>query len=141
MFPVLYIKYLLPRLRLGFSFARSKDKSPTSFPPFDRPVHAVTASKEGFSKGPRHASYTISLQESRFEHAHQISGPAGEYWQFESSGATKGVMKHPASREHARSVCKELGVSWKRPAIFDAIETGTRKSCILRPGGSSTSEP
>lgn len=73
----------------------------------------------------------IGLQESRFEHTHQIGGPAHGYWQFESGGGTKGVMTHPASREHARSVCDALGVRWERPAIFDAIELDQVLACAF----------
>lgn len=73
----------------------------------------------------------IGLQESRFEHTHQIGGPAHGYWQFESGGGTKGVMTHPASREHARSVCNALSVPWERSAIFDAIEHDQVLACAF----------
>lgn len=73
----------------------------------------------------------IGLQESRFEHTHQIGGPAHGYWQFESGGGTKGVMTHPASRDYARSVCDALSVPWDRPAVFDAIERDQVFACAF----------
>lgn len=75
--------------------------------------------------------FGIGLQESEFEHTHQIGGPAHGYWQFESGGGVKGVMTHPASREHARSVCDSLGVPWARPAVFDAIERDQVLACAF----------
>jgi hypothetical protein len=73
----------------------------------------------------------IGLQESRFEHTHQIGGPAHGYWQFESGGGVKGVMTHPASEKHARSVCFDLGVPWARAQVFDAIEHDQVLACAF----------
>ena len=73
----------------------------------------------------------IGLQESRFEHTHQIGGPAHGYWQFESGGGTKGVMTHPASEKHARSVCFDLGVPWGRAQVFDALEYDQVLACAF----------
>ncbi|WVM93520.1 hypothetical protein ULG90_06320 [Halopseudomonas pachastrellae] len=38
----------------------------------------------------------IGLQESRFEHRHQIGGPAHSWWQMELGGGVRGVLTHPA---------------------------------------------
>lgn len=62
------------------------------------------------------------LQESRFEHTHQIGGPAHSWWQFESGGGVKGVMTHAASKDHARVLCDARGVPFVRAAVFDAME-------------------
>lgn len=64
----------------------------------------------------------IGLQESRFEHRHQIGGPAHGWWQFELGGGVRGVLTHPASRDHARSLCAARGVSPSASAVFAAIE-------------------
>lgn len=64
----------------------------------------------------------IGLQESRFEHTHQIGGPAHSWWQFESGGGVKGVMTHAASMFHAHELCKARGVPFERSRVFDAME-------------------
>lgn len=45
----------------------------------------------------------IGLQESRLIHRRQINGPARGFLQFEVMGVL-GVLRHPASRDHARDV-------------------------------------
>ena len=45
-----------------------------------------------------------ALQESRLKHRRQIRGPARGLWQFETGGIA-GVLRHSASKVHARSVC------------------------------------
>lgn len=40
----------------------------------------------------------IGLQESRFQHRRQISGPARGFWQFERSGVL-GVIRHPVTQQ------------------------------------------
>lgn len=64
----------------------------------------------------------IGLQESRFEHTHQIGGPAHSWWQFESGGGVKGVMNHASSYVHAMVLCEECGVAFKRADVFNAME-------------------
>lgn len=64
----------------------------------------------------------IGLQESRFEHRHQIGGPAHGFWQFESGGGVKGVMEHPSTKGHAAALCAARGVPFVRSFVFDALE-------------------
>lgn len=46
----------------------------------------------------------IGWQESRFEHRHQLGGPAKGFWQFERGGGVKGVLEHPKTRGLIRDV-------------------------------------
>jgi hypothetical protein len=64
----------------------------------------------------------IGLQESGLIHRHQIGGPAHGLLQFERGGGVRGVMNHPASKDHAARVCAERGVEPTVVAAFDAIE-------------------
>jgi hypothetical protein len=50
----------------------------------------------------------IGLQESRFRHRKQISGPARSLWQFELGGGLAGVLQHHATAAHARKVLDAL---------------------------------
>ena len=67
-------------------------------------------------------SLAIGLQESRFEHTHQIGGPAHGWWQFERGGGVRGVLNHAASRGYARELCLAQGVPAEVGPAFDAIE-------------------
>ncbi len=53
----------------------------------------------------------VCLQESRLEHRHQIGGPAHGYGQFEQGGGVRGVLTHPATKPHTRSVLEALDYS------------------------------
>jgi hypothetical protein len=64
----------------------------------------------------------IGLQESRFTHRRQIGGPARGFWQFESGGGVRGVMTHPATREHAKTLCAARGVPFERTTIYSELE-------------------
>lgn len=64
----------------------------------------------------------IGLQESRLTHRRQMGGPAKSFLQFESGGGVKGVMSHPASSQHARSLCESLAVPFERDSVFKAME-------------------
>lgn len=64
----------------------------------------------------------IGLQESGLIHRHQIGGPAHGLLQFERGGGVRGVMNHPASKDHAARICVERGVEPTVVAAFDAIE-------------------
>lgn len=44
----------------------------------------------------------IAYQESGMRHRRQIVGPARGYWQFEAGGGVRGVLRHPASKLHAK---------------------------------------
>jgi hypothetical protein len=65
----------------------------------------------------------IGLQESRFEHRKQIGGPAVGLWQFEQGGGVRGVLTHPASRDHAAALCRARGIPASASAIYSALVT------------------
>ncbi len=57
-----------------------------------------------------------SLQESGFTNRKQIGGgPARGFWQNEKTGAIKGVLTHPSTKELIREVCARIVV----PADID----------------------
>lgn len=66
----------------------------------------------------------IALQESRCKYRAQIGGPARGFWQFEMYGGVKGVLNHPASQGHIKSVLGALDYSpdAKEAACYIAIE-------------------
>jgi len=65
----------------------------------------------------------IGLQESRFLHRRQLgNGPARGLWQFERGGGVRGVLTHPASREHAYRICGLRGVEPIAAAVHPALE-------------------
>lgn len=63
----------------------------------------------------------IGLQESRFRHRRQIRGPARGFPQFEVGGV-RGVMNHPSSRLHARTVAAARDVDYDAIAIQARME-------------------
>src|SRR5262245_25117760 len=72
---------------------------------------------------------TIALQESgpKLEARYQdspssVPGAANGWWQFESAGAVRGVMTHPASASLARQLCDACWVVWNEAAVWRAIE-------------------
>ncbi|RSE77936.1 hypothetical protein [Achromobacter denitrificans] len=66
----------------------------------------------------------IGLQESRFQYRRQLgNGPARGLWQFERTGGVRGVLTHPASREHAYRICGVRGVAPVAAAVHPALET------------------
>lgn len=60
----------------------------------------------------------IGWQESRFEHRHQVGGPARGFWQFEQGGGVKGVLEHKATKTLVRDALLDL----KYPANMDALQ-------------------
>lgn len=62
----------------------------------------------------------IGLQESLLIHRRQLGGPARGLWQFEAAGV-RGVLQHPASREHADALCAARGVEPTTAAVYAAI--------------------
>ena len=64
----------------------------------------------------------VGLQESRLTHRRQIGGPARGLWQFEHGGGVAGVLRHPASREHAVRVCDARGVAPTPGAVYQQLE-------------------
>lgn len=63
----------------------------------------------------------IGLQESLLVYRRQIGGPARGLLQFETGGV-RGVLEHPASRQHARVVCAARGVQPTTAAVYAALE-------------------
>lgn len=64
----------------------------------------------------------IGLQESLLKHTKQIGGPAVSWWQMEKGGGIKGVLRHPASANHADDVCRMRGVAALPDAVYAALE-------------------
>lgn len=50
----------------------------------------------------------IGLQESRFQHRHQLGGPARGFWQFERGGL-RGVLRHRVTALPAQRFAHQLG--------------------------------
>ena len=72
--------------------------------------------------------YAIGLQESRFTHRAQVidgggKGPARGLWQFERGGGVAGVLRHPASRFWANSVCNARNIPAQPLNVWLALET------------------
>jgi len=53
---------------------------------------------------------TIGLQESKFKYRNQIGGPAHGFYQFESGGGVRGVLKHPSSEGVIAALLKDLEI-------------------------------
>lgn len=100
------------------------------------PKHVVLAVHEALrllppamdSKEARVMVYAIGLQESRFTHRAQVidgggKGPARGYWQFERGGGVTGVLRHPASRFWANSVCNARNIPAQPLNVWLALET------------------
>ena len=100
------------------------------------PKHVVQAVHEALrllppamdSKEARVMLYAIGLQESRFTHRAQVidgggKGPARGYWQFERGGGVTGVLRHPASRFWASSVCNARNIPAQPLNVWLALET------------------
>jgi len=71
----------------------------------------------------------IGLQESRFMYRYQkvagkpyLKGPAKSFWQFEEGGGVVGVMTHPATKDHAQTLCEGRGVAFERRAVHHYME-------------------
>ena len=100
------------------------------------PANVMQAVNEGLrllppamdSKEARVMLYAIGLQESRFTHRAQVldgggKGPARGLWQFERGGGVAGVLRHPASRFWANSVCNARNVPAQPLNVWLALET------------------
>ena len=64
----------------------------------------------------------IGMQESRLVHRKQINGPARGLWQFERGGGVAGVLRHPATRDHAATVCWRLGNAGTTASVYHQLE-------------------
>jgi hypothetical protein len=78
----------------------------------------------------------IGLQESQFLYRRQRTSnpsyaPARGYWQFELAGGVAGVLTHPATREIAARVCRELRYPPSAHACWEAIEHNDILACVL----------
>lgn len=73
----------------------------------------------------------IALQESDFSYREQIGGPARGLWMFERGGGVKGVLKHHATRDFARHVCRERGVNPNRWAVYKALAHDDILACCF----------
>ena len=66
----------------------------------------------------------IGLQESELHFRRQhLEGPARGLWQFERDGGVAGVLRHPATREHATNLCWRCGNAGTIAAVYHGIET------------------
>ena len=76
----------------------------------------------------------IGLQESRFEHRRQISGPARGVWQFERGGVM-GIVRHPATKDHLRAAVVALKYDAELAdddiGLHAAIEHNDVLACVL----------
>ena len=64
----------------------------------------------------------IGLQESRFEHRRQVSGPARGFWQFEQGGGIHGVLNHAATRRLIRDALDQLRYDDSTWTCYTAVE-------------------
>ncbi len=82
--------------------------------------------------GARAMLVAIGLQESRFEHRHQIGGPARGWWQFEEGGGVAGVLRHHASRPLILPILGRLGYDeTSHEYLHEAIEHNDILACIF----------
>jgi hypothetical protein len=73
----------------------------------------------------------IGLQESRFQHRRQIGGSARGFWQFERGGGVRGVLTHPASRDHAYRICYARGVAPVAATVHAALEFDDEMAAVF----------
>lgn len=71
----------------------------------------------------------IGLQESRLEHRRQIGGPAMGFWQFESGGGWRGVLRHTSTRDTAAHVLRVMGYS--ADPGYEVLATNDRLACCF----------
>jgi hypothetical protein len=64
----------------------------------------------------------ITLQEAQATYRVQHGGgPAHGLWQFEEGGGVRGVMRHPASRDLALTLCAARRVPFLQRAVWQAL--------------------
>lgn len=73
--------------------------------------------------------HAIATQESRLAHRRQLGGPARGFWMFEHGGGVRGVLTHPASRSHIRSVLDALCYDYAPETSYHAIEHNDVLAC------------
>lgn len=65
----------------------------------------------------------VTGQEADFRYRRQLgNGPARGLWQFERGGGVRGVLTHPASREHAYRLCAARCVAPVATSVHPALE-------------------
>lgn len=65
----------------------------------------------------------ICGQEADFRYRRQLQdGPARGLWQFERGGGVRGVLTHPASRDHAYGLCDARRISPVAASVHPALE-------------------
>ena len=76
----------------------------------------------------------IGLQESRFEHRRQVSGPARGYFEFERGGVM-GLIRHPATQPHLQAAVLALKYDPEMASddigLHAAIEHNDMLACVL----------
>ena len=76
----------------------------------------------------------IGLQESRFEHRRQISGPARGFFQFEHGGVI-GLIRHQATQPHLQAAVLSLKYDAEMASddigLHAAIEHNDILACVL----------
>lgn len=75
------------------------------------------------SRAARVMLLAIGLQESALIYRRQMpTGPARGLWQFEEGGGVNGVLRHPASADHAQLACLVRHVKPESRAVWVALE-------------------
>lgn len=72
----------------------------------------------------------VGLQESLWQHRHQVKGPAHGYLQFEPIGV-QGVLEHPATSEYAHGIARVLDYDAHPESLYAAAEHNDILSCAL----------
>ena len=78
--------------------------------------------------------YAIGQQESRFEHRHQLGGPAKGFWQFELGGV-RGVMAHPSTAPILPDlmVALQYDADWNAKGLHATLEhNDVLAACMAR---------
>jgi len=74
----------------------------------------------------------IAIQESGLRHRVQMGGgPARGLWQFEAGGGVAGVLRHPATRDHAKRLCERLLTPPGTAAVHMAISDNDLLACCF----------
>jgi hypothetical protein len=74
----------------------------------------------------------IGLQESGFTARRQSGGgPARGFWQFEQQGGVEGVLRHPATRRPALSLCNDAAVLPFASNVHRALEFHDGLACAF----------
>jgi hypothetical protein len=72
----------------------------------------------------------IGMQESKFSHRTQISGPARGFWQFEKGGI-RGVLNHPSTKQIITNVCNTLRIPPTEETCYSAVAYNDTLACVF----------